>query len=91
MGGGVELKKLCDTIQGRLGTKETAHTEQNRQAKGQLCRLKTVIVIKEDNLKTKSKQWKKKEKGKALRKQIPLMISDVLQKHCTILPNHVPP
>ena len=55
-------------IQGRLGTKEAAHIEQNRQAKGQPCRLKTVLVIKEDNLKTKSQQWKKKRERKSSKK-----------------------
>lgn len=36
----------------------------------------------------KSQERKKQGKGKALRKQIPLTISDVLQKHCTIQPIH---
>lgn len=60
------------------GTKETAPMEQNRQGKGQPCRVKTVTVIKGDNVKTKSQERMKQGKGKALQKQIPLRTSDVL-------------
>lgn len=40
--------------------------EQNRQGKGQPCRVKTVTEIKRDNLKTKSQERKKQEKVKAV-------------------------
>lgn len=55
------------------GTKETTCIEQNRQRKGQLCRVKTDMVIKGDNLviegdnlKTKSQERNEQRRRKAL-------------------------
>lgn len=43
--------KSCVTS---LEATETEYLQQNRQGKGQPCRVETVMVIKEDNLKTKN-------------------------------------
>lgn len=48
-------------------------------------------MIKGDNLKTKSQEMKEQGIREALGKQIALIISDVLQKHCTVPPNHFSP